>query len=198
MDMDLLAAVAGATASPRQRSLVMNLERIPSEDATTREQPQTGPAACEGTEAPPGKATGHDEIWGRLVRETQLLAKQIEREATHPRGERRATWALAWTFEASEERIRKERSDLGLGLGELAIARALANATAGSPQPLTIWQAIGLRAKEGGWDEALRALQMAGLLDVRELGQVVRQIRAAMIRAGARTMPPPAAPERGT
>jgi hypothetical protein len=120
-----------------------------------------------------------------MVREIQRLAQQIDQEAAQPRGERRATWALAWTFETTEDRIRTERSDLGLGPGELAIARALANATAASAQPLTVWQAVGLRAKEGGWGEALCALQVAGLVDVRELGQVLRQIRAAMVRAGA-------------
>ncbi len=193
--MDLAAAMAATTASARQRSPAMNLEGIPPKDAAMREPPQTGPAPCEEGHVARREAT-ENGVWVRLVREIQLLAQQIDQEATLPRGERRATWALAWTFQTTEDRIRTERG--GLGLGGLAIARALANATAGSPQPLTVWQAIGLRAKEGGWGEALCALQMAGLVDVRELGQVLRQIRAAMVRAGASHMQPPVAPQRET
>ncbi len=132
-----------------------------------------------------------NEAWIRLVREIWLLAQQIDQEATHPRGERRVTWALAWTFATSEDQIRSQRSDRGLDLGELAIARALATATVGSPHPMTVEQIIELRAKEDGWVEVFRALQEAALVDVKGLGQVVRQIRAALVRAGVCHMPPP-------
>ena len=137
-----------------------------------------------------------NEAWIRLVREIWLLAQQIDQEATQPRGERRVTWALAWTLDTSEHRIRSERCDHGLDLGELAIARALATATAGSPHPVTVEQIIGLHAKEGGWGEVFRTLQEAALVDVRGLGQVVRQIRAALIRAGASDRAPVAGPRQ--
>ena len=171
----------------------MDLDKFRPEHGAMLETPS------ENTPAPglkPPVGVRDHESWMRMLHEIQLLAQQIDQEATQPRGERRATWALAWTFKTTEDRIRTERSDLGLGLGELAIARALVNATGSSPQSPTVGQVIGLRAREGRWGEALCALQAAGLVDVRELWQVVRQIRAAMVRAGPCHLQPAVGPHR--
>lgn len=120
-----------------------------------------------------------DGIFIRMVQEIRLRAQQLDQAAAQPGGEARLTRAVARTFGTSEARIRAERGEHRLGLGELTIARALARATAGSDHPLTMRQIVALREEEGGWGRVFHRLHEEGLVDAKNLGQVVRHARAA-------------------
>lgn len=123
--------------------------------------------------------TTRDGVFIRMVQEIRLRAQQLDAVAARPGGEAVATRAVASAFGTSETRIRAERAGHHLGLGELTIARALARATADSDRPLTLKQVIALRDEEGGWGKVFHHLKEEGLVNEKNLGQVVRQARSA-------------------
>ncbi len=162
-------------------------------DALDPRQPATLSRATPAAVTVQGTATGTDvstrqvtrvrtkgdEGFIRMAREIHSSAQQLDQEAARAGGEARATRAVARTFGTSEARIRAEQGKHHLGVGELTIARALARATADSDRPLTLRQVIALRQEEGGWGQVFHRLKDEGLVDEKNLGQVVRHARAA-------------------
>jgi hypothetical protein len=120
-----------------------------------------------------------EEAFIRIVQEIHLSAQDLDEAAARPGGETRVNRAVARTFGTSEARIRAERGKHHLGVGELTIARALARATANSDRPLTLRQVIALRQQEGGWGQVFHRLKAEGLVDEKNLGQIVRHARTA-------------------
>jgi hypothetical protein len=129
--------------------------------------------------------TTNDATFIRMVEEIRIQNQRIDQAAAQPGGEARVTQALARTYGTSPARIRAEAAEHHLGLGELAIARSLARATAGSDHPLTLRQVIALRESQGGWGQVFHHLRDEGLVNERNLGQVVRHARTAARASGA-------------
>ncbi|HEY7676564.1 MAG TPA: hypothetical protein VIG69_05810 [Candidatus Methylomirabilis sp.] len=144
----------------------------------------TGPAPDVSTRQVTRLTTTNDATFIRMVEEIRIQNQRIDQTAAQPGGEARVTQALARTFGTSPARIRAEAAGHHLGLGELAIARALARATAGSDHPLTLRQVIALRESEGGWGQVFHHLRDEGLVNERNLGQVVRHARTAARTSG--------------
>ena len=144
-----------------------------------------GPAPDVSTRQVTRLTTTNDATFIRMVEEIRIQNQRIDQTAAQPGGDARVTQALARTFGTSPARIRAEAAEHHLGLGELAIARSLARATAGSDHPLTLRQVIALREREGGWGQVFHQLREEGLVNQRNLGQVVRHARTAARTSGA-------------
>jgi len=117
-----------------------------------------------------------------VARELQAAAAAVNREAREPGGRPRVVGALAALIGISPESILDQRATTGLGFGEIAIAHAIADSTAGAR---TFQQIVAIKRSGLGWGQVIHALGNEGLVAQPHLGQIVSHVRRVGVVASA-------------